>query len=281
MICVSDIYDATLSSVLLLTLGLAVGAVRQSIERTAISFFVWLVVVHCMVLLNAWRIMMPKLRMRDEFILVSELVSDHNRKLRRHTTVETSPHVHITGMSSFMRRRSDRFESQTEPTARPNGQSGHTETPGSLDVVVTSEAKSSETDDEAVLGPLQPVVSPDGSSNYRPVLITEGSPPDESLIMELLRLKKGLNEVTDKILSGVPVTKDGWEALRTLGDDMQHAFQGVQFEWENESHHAECEPLVLQSLQSEAATKDVKGDDVQPRDQPGESSGNGISRRFL
>jgi hypothetical protein len=78
------IYDSTLSSVLLMILGIGVIAVTNSPTTSPnVSYMVYVILVLSSTLNSSLRIMLPKLKMawNGQVILVSKLVSDHRQRL--------------------------------------------------------------------------------------------------------------------------------------------------------------------------------------------------------
>jgi hypothetical protein len=80
------IFDSTLSSLVVLFLGIGVIAVtRDPTTSPGVEYLVSTICILSLTLNMSWRIVMPKLRMvwRGETILVSKLVSDHTRSVRQ------------------------------------------------------------------------------------------------------------------------------------------------------------------------------------------------------
>jgi 7 transmembrane sweet-taste receptor of 3 GCPR len=92
------IFDSTLSSLVVLVLGIGVIAVTQEPTTSpGVEYLVSLICILSLTLNMSWRIIMPKLRMvwRGETILVSKLVSDHARSVR-----QDDDRVRISGLTN-------------------------------------------------------------------------------------------------------------------------------------------------------------------------------------
>jgi 7 transmembrane sweet-taste receptor of 3 GCPR len=92
------IFDSTLSSLVVLVLGIGVIAVtREPTTSPGVQYLVSLICIFSLTLNMSWRIIMPKLRMvwRGETILVSKLVSDHARSVR-----QDDDRVRVSGLTN-------------------------------------------------------------------------------------------------------------------------------------------------------------------------------------
>lgn len=113
------IFDATVSSLVVLILGLGVIFVTRSPTTSpGVEYFVWVLLIQSLIMNTTLRIMLPKLRMvwRNETVLVSKLVSDHARS-RRSTTSEY--HHGISGL---------RHPNGSDDESPPTTLTGHTTT---------------------------------------------------------------------------------------------------------------------------------------------------------
>ena len=101
-----DIFDSTLSSIVLLVLGIGIIAVTHGPTTSpSVEYLIQVLVILSLTLNMSWRLMMPKLRMvwRNETVLVSKLVSDHAKSIRRenadHTNASASgARVSVSGL---------------------------------------------------------------------------------------------------------------------------------------------------------------------------------------
>lgn len=92
------IFDSTLSSLVVLMLGIGVIAVtREPTTSPGVQYLVSLICIFSLTLNMSWRIIVPKLRMvwRGETILVSRLVSDHARSVR-----QEDDRVRVSGLTN-------------------------------------------------------------------------------------------------------------------------------------------------------------------------------------
>ena len=72
-----------------------------------------------------------------------------------------------------------------------------------------------------------------GHQHHHAVVIKQDEAPSRRLILKMLNLQEQLSRVNERIISGMTVPEDDWEAVRRLNRKLATAFsEDVEFEWE-------------------------------------------------
>lgn len=209
-----DIFDATVTTLMLLVLGVGILAVTNGPTTSpAVPYLVGVTLTLSITLNTSVRIMMPKLKMirRGEIVLVSKLVSDHRQSVER--------------KNEMYRNRKD--GAQPKRSSIISG----------LDT--TNNAMNCEFSTTLDSGDLtkSPERSPRTRSWRKPfqrkIMVQNNKTPARRLVLPLLEYQNHLSFVNQRIMSGLVVTEKDWERLRTLSLKMGNMFgQEVTFDWE-------------------------------------------------
>jgi hypothetical protein len=251
------IFETALFSIVLLVLGLGVIVVTDDPETTPSVTYLVIVVWTLSIALNmSLRIMMPKLRMvwRDEKVIVSKLVSDHAKSVReedlRFSSVGTS--VVVSGVSSTYSHSSGR-DSGDHSDVKASDCDNHDklvdESHGSTE---DTEKMNSSPDDSAELNllPTPPLAIAEGSkpengdnAKHRPskrcssnrIVVQCDEPPSRRLLLKMVELQERLSEINSRIMSGLAVSEEEWNTIRTMSSKLGSTFKDdVDFAWDSD-----------------------------------------------
>lgn len=252
------IFDSTLSSLVLLFLGLGVISVtRGPTTSPGVEYLVSTLIILSLTLNMSWRIMMPKLRMvwRGETVLVSKLVFDHARSVRKDdeqfrvsglSTNPMGPSSKPSRPSQAESGRSDsdvlladmeRFDSAYRH-ARNSPTQGLTESSAS-EFDTTNGASQSQSGHrlqqkksrEDLLLAVNSL--PSGRRLSNRIVVNSSETPARRLVLRLVDLQEHLSSVNDRIMSGLVVSEEEWTKLRNLCCKMGVGFRDeIKFEWE-------------------------------------------------
>ena len=130
--------------------------------------------------------------------------------------------------------------------------------------------------------PRQPVKCSDpnnGSSNGSAIYISNTTAPSRRLLIPLVEMQCTLQEMNQRIMSGLGVSENEWVTLRQQSLDLGHLFNDqVHFQWEQQLSTVESKPKqfgVSVDIESNNRTKQASLDTFDESDnEEEEESGN-------
>jgi hypothetical protein len=262
------IFETALFSIVLLVLGLGVIVVTDDPETTPSVTYLVIVVWTLSIALNmSLRIMMPKLRMvwRNEKVIVSKLVSDHAKSVRdadaRDSNIASS--VVVSGLSSaYSHNTSSVQECGDHSDVITSDFDNHDKLVDySNRTTEDTEKMNSPPDDSAELNllPTPPLAILEGSkpgngdsANHRlskqhsanrmvghtrssRILVQCDEPPSRRLLLKMVKLQEQLSEINSRIMSGLAVSEEEWNTIRTMSSKLGSTFtDDVDFAWDSD-----------------------------------------------
>jgi len=268
------IFDSTFTTVIILIMGVAVILVTDDSETSpSVSYLVLIFVVLSITLNTSVRIVMPKLRMiwRGETIIVSQLVIDHAKEVRKSMKSTTSNSMGATDGSRGHGTGVVYDDSFTNESVRPSHKAtssalaGHSTTykeertselhpleAGETERLSPTNVSESDAQANEVMGKLEQVsVLAKVAENYeakaklngskkKEIVIDSSKAPSRRLLLKMVDLQEHYGRLTQRIMSGMAVSQEDWEHARSLTGRVGHIFNDeVVFAWEG--HIAEEE----------------------------------------
>jgi len=258
------IFNATLTSLILLALGAGILAVTNSPTTTpAVKYLVEVVLVLSMTLQTTYRIMMPKLRMiwNGEVVVVSKLVSDHRATTARDNDLyqrkkggaRFSTVFKPSVRGSGTQRHDNATATASETFKMPSSTSGKSNSLEVQDEMEHYEGSVATTAGHQNRRPLRKFYSSgtDGSTgsefadvvtdfespdvlaehtpaSQRPlssrILVKQDETPARRLVLKMVDLQEYLTSINGRIMSGRAVSESEWERLRSMSNHLSTAF---------------------------------------------------------
>jgi hypothetical protein len=242
------IYESALFSIVLLALGLGVIVVTDDPETTpSITYLVAVVWTLSVALNTSLRIMMPKLRMvwRNEKVVVSKLVSDHAKSIREEDSrfEGASSFVTVSGMSStYSSVRMSGIPSNSLVSVNESDDNYDNVKPATS----TADTEKMESSPGGSAEFTQPPSPPgNGNSKHRAkarkptpsnrILIKCDEPTSRRLLLKMVDLQAQLSAINSRIMSGVAVSEEEWNTVRTSSSKLGSLFNDdVDFAWDSD-----------------------------------------------
>jgi hypothetical protein len=280
------IYESALFSIVLLVLGMGIIVVTDDPTTSpSVTYLVAVVWTLSIALNTSLRIMLPKLRMvwRNEKVVVSKLVSDHAKSVReedmRFSSIGTvsglsstysQSSVRVSGMYSNSVELPDVVVSECDDTQNH-------EQPGASNED-TEKMNSSPGGSADFVQPPTPQFPPpetpksgnnDGDSKRRAhaltprkrtpssrILVQCDEPPSRRLLLKMVDLQQQLSEINSRIMSGLAVSEEEWNTVRTMSSKLGSTFKDdVDFAWDNDRAD-----IPAQSKVQGTAKEETEGD---------------------
>ena len=253
------IFDATLTSFIILIMGLAVALVtRDPTTSPSVTYLIAIFVVISITVNTSLRIVLPKLLMvwRGETVVVSKLVMDHTRKVREsgvsssvYQDFTSTPNCGIRKSSGASMRSSDLDRSSGGDVTRNKRSHGDFETEDITESFNEVQGPASEpfvarkVPTRGMLSPQLSTSMPSLSTStlLRPrrtfkkgeIVIESDQAPSRRLTLKMIDMQAQLDRVNRRIMSGMMVSHEDWEETRRLAGKFGNIFtREVAFGWE-------------------------------------------------
>ena len=241
------IYESAVFTLVLLSLGSGVLIVTNDPTTTpAITYLVCVAWSLSIALNTSLRIMMPKLQMvwRNEKIVVSTLISDHARSLRKEGPErKISGLSPPTGLSSMSSQPSSGVDTTYSANSQVHAEDDEEVTPAATEAQHGSSTEGEPPETPVLATTVKTVGSPRPRRNYpNGIVVASDSAPSRILTLKMLDLKEQLASVTERICSGMVVSEDEWANVRDLTEKLGSTFHDdVVFAWEKRKRNVEAQ----------------------------------------
>lgn len=243
----SVIFNSTLASLVILVLGTVILIVSPS---PSINYIVQVSVILSMAVQTSYRIMMPKLCMiwNGETVVVSQLVSDHRRKVNEDNEIYRRQGSRAVALSSINGGLGGSVES--EPIAIVQDPSPTETRAEALTAPLTdsSNPHADQSDGTAMCvgyhgevgrdleesNPLQlPKLPSQRRKSTSAIRVQSDEAPSRRLILKMVNLQEQVTLLNRRIISGLAVHEEEWVALRFMVLELAKTFENdVKFAWE-------------------------------------------------
>lgn len=210
-----DIYDATVITVAIVSLGLGIAAVTNGPSTSPdVYYLIWATINLSSTLNSTLRIVGPKLRMiwRGEHVVVSSLLSDHKARV-----MEDDRLYVLKSTNSIIPEACGQDDS--------NGEVGsYKPWSATMESVPTASAVSSSTTSTRRRR---------ANKHHEKIVIAEDAAPTKRLLLDLVEIQQNLECVNRNVMSGKQVSIQSWENLRDHTLTLAKTFTNeVEFSWE-------------------------------------------------